>query len=61
MSKQKIDSEPAKKTSPVEELSDAALENVTGGRDAASGMATGRRQYEPIVIVKDTDVASSKP
>jgi hypothetical protein len=59
MSKQRADNESAKKASSVEELSDAALENVTGGRDASSGMATGRRQYKPITIVKETDVASS--
>jgi hypothetical protein len=55
----KIDSERAKRASSVEELSDAALENLTGGREASSGMATGRRQYKPITIVKETDIASS--
>jgi type VI protein secretion system component Hcp len=60
MSKQKPDNEFAKKTSTVEELSDATLENVTGGRDAASGMATGRRQHKPIEFVKEVDVASPK-
>ena len=32
--------------------------NVTTTRDAGSGMATGRRQYEPLLIRKRTDQTS---
>jgi len=35
-------------------------ETVAASRDAASGQATGKRQHEPIRIVKEVDVASPK-
>lgn len=60
MSKQMVDDDSARKTSSGEELSDAALQHVTGGRGASSGMATGRRRFKPITIVKETDVSSSR-
>ncbi|MBR0753074.1 hypothetical protein JQ604_12855 [Bradyrhizobium jicamae] len=48
----------AKCLSEAAHLSDAELDQASGGRDAASGMATGRRQYKPFTIVKLYDKAS---
>ena len=37
-----------KESKPSAELSVEELDEVSGGRDAASGMASGKRQHKPI-------------
>ncbi len=39
--------------SAPERIDDAALGAVSGGRDVASGQASGKRQWGPVKIVKE--------
>ena len=58
------DNKPASKNEATEELSpendaltDEEMENISGGvispRDAASGLATGRRQHKPLTLTME--------
>jgi hypothetical protein len=40
---------------PIEDLDvdPEAAEDVKGGRDASTGLATGRRQYKPVEFTAD--------
>ena len=40
------------------ELDDNALGEISGGRDVASGQATGKRTHKPFVITKEYDKAT---
>jgi type VI secretion system secreted protein Hcp len=46
----------ADQTSPIRPV--AYSHGIVSPRDAASGLATGRRQHKPLVIVKELDKAS---
>jgi hypothetical protein len=37
-------------TKKADELTTQELEAVVGGRDAATGLATGKRQHKPITV-----------
>jgi len=40
----------SKETKPPGELSVEELDKVSGGRDAASGLASGKRQHLPVTF-----------
>jgi type VI protein secretion system component Hcp len=40
------------------ELDDHALGEIKGGRDIASGQATGKRMHKPFLITKEYDKAT---
>ena len=44
----KVKDLPAKKAAPKRE------KDIRGGRDAASGMATGKRMHKPFTFVKES-------
>jgi hypothetical protein len=46
--------EPSRRgSSGPERIDDAALGEVAGGRDSASGQASGKRQWAPVKFVKE--------
>jgi hypothetical protein len=47
------------KTSAID--SNAGAESITTPRDSASGMATGKRQHQPMVIIKEWSASTAKP
>jgi len=44
---------------PAKNLARRKIQDVKGGRDAATGLPTGKRQHTAITIVKEWGVASS--
>ena len=44
---------------PAKNLSPRKTQDVKGGRDAATGLPTGKRQHTAITIVKEWGAASS--
>jgi hypothetical protein len=48
--KDKANAEATQPESPAPELSESELDQVAGGRDAASGLATGKRSHKPYTI-----------
>ena len=45
-------------TKKTDELTAAELDATVGGRDAATGLPTGKRQHKPIVFVAPLAVAT---
>jgi hypothetical protein len=43
---------------PAKNLSPRKTEDVKGGRDAATGMATGKRQHGTLIITKELGPSS---
>jgi hypothetical protein len=43
----------------VKNLTPRKTDNVRGGRDLATGMASGKRQHAPVTITKEWGAASS--
>jgi hypothetical protein len=43
----------SRRTSKVKNITPRRTENVKGGRDAATGLASGKRQHGPVTITKE--------
>jgi hypothetical protein len=50
MDKDKANAEATQPESQAPELSQSELDKVAGGRDAASGLATGQRSQKPFTV-----------